>query len=68
MTTAQTIRLFALSVVVVSLSGVVYTGSALVYDRRVRQLGASHRQLYRRFIAVKLAGIALTALDLAHSL
>ncbi len=68
MTSTHVIRLFALSVLAVSLSGAVYASTALVYDSRIRKLSAPHRDLYRRIVAVKLAGIALFALDLSHSL
>ena len=49
----------------VSLAGAVWSGAALLYECRVRQLAAHQRQLFTRIVAVKLAAIVLFTLDLA---
>ena len=64
-TAEQTIRLLACAGLAVSLAGAVWSGAALIYEHRVRELAAHHRQLFWRLVAVKLAGIALFTLDLA---
>ena len=65
MTAEQTIRILACAALAVSLAGAVWTGAALVYERRVRQLAVHQQQLFTRIVAVKLAGIVLLTLDLA---
>ena len=65
MTIEQTIRVLACGVLAVSLAGAIWSGAALVYERRVRPLATPQRQLFSRIVAVKLAGIVLLTLDLA---
>ena len=65
MTVEQTIRVLACGMLAVSLAGAVWSGAALLYERRVRHLAAHQRQLFTRIVAVKLAAIVLFTLDLA---
>ena len=65
MTVPQTIRILAYAALGVALAGAVYCGAQLLDAAHGDRFREPQRVLFRRIVAVKLAGIALFVLDLA---
>jgi hypothetical protein len=64
MTSAQTVRILAYAVLGVALAGAVYCAAELLDAAHGDRFSEPQRVLFRRIVAVKLAGIALFVLDL----